>query len=90
MAKQTFSEVLADLKSELNSALRLDHAEEIKSSVLTAINHAEKLVLNLHYRAEGAIDPLVLKWAASKYTMPIAVGFGVMLLSIGYFFGKVF
>jgi hypothetical protein len=32
---------------------------------------------------EGAIDPWLVKWAKSGWSMPIAVGFGVALLAIG-------
>lgn len=34
---------------------------------------------------EGAIDPWLVKWAKSKFSMPIAIGFGVVLLAIGRF-----
>ena len=46
---------------------------------------ALKEAIEIQKTTEGAIDPWLVKWAKSKYTMPIAIGFGVALLAIGRF-----
>ena len=41
-------------------------------------------------KIDGAIDPWLVKWAKSKWSMWIACGFGVALIAIGFVLGNIF
>jgi hypothetical protein len=65
-----------DTLSRVINAVNLDEAKQYANqglqTVQTYLNEGEK-----------AIDPWLVRWANSKWSMPIAVGFGLALLVIG-------
>lgn len=65
-----------DTLSRVINAVSLDEAKQYANqglqTVQTYLNEGEK-----------AIDPWLVRWADSKWSMPIAVGFGLALLVIG-------
>ena len=54
----------------------LDEAKQMATQGLQKVNEYLDI-------GEKAIDPWLVKWASSKWSMPIAVGFGLALLAIG-------
>ena len=71
--------VIGKVKDELSkivNAVSLDEAKEVANRSLQQV----KEYIN---EGEKAIDPWLIKWAKSDWSMPIAVGFGVALLVIG-------
>jgi len=65
-----------DVLSRVINATSLDEAKLFANQGLQKIQE----YLNV---GEKAIDPWLVRWAASKWSMPIAVGFGLSLLVIG-------
>ena len=63
-----------------------DINDAIKDAVARA--KAEGLAVNVNF--ENEIDPLLVRWAKSKWSGALACGFGVALLSIGGVIGSVF
>ena len=63
-----------------------DFNEAIKDAIAKA--KAEGLAVNVNF--ENEIDPLLVRWAKSKWSGALACGFGVALLSIGGVIGSVF
>lgn len=63
-----------------------DFNDAIKDAIAKA--KAEGLKVNINF--ENEIDPLLVKWAKSKWSGAIACGFGVALLAIGGFIGHLF
>lgn len=58
------------------NSVSLDEAKNLANQGLQHVN----AYLN---EGEKAIDPWLVRWAASSWSMPIAVGFGLALLVIG-------
>lgn len=67
---------IKDTLSRVVNAISLDEAKNLANQGLQEVN----AFLN---KGERAIDPWLVRWAASKWSMPIAVGFGLALLVIG-------
>ena len=57
-------------------------------NVAIAKAKAEGLKVNVNF--ENEIDPLLVRWAKSKWSGALACGFGVALLSIGGVIGSLF
>lgn len=75
-----------DLLSKVVNAVSLDEAKSLANQGLQEV----QAFIN---KGERAIDPWLVRWAASSWSMPIAIGFGLALLAIGdlvNFLGVVF
>ena len=63
-----------------------DFNEAIKDAIAKA--KTEGLAVNVNF--ENEIDPLLVRWAKSKWSGALACGFGIALLVIGGVAGSVF
>jgi hypothetical protein len=63
-----------------------DFNDAVEAMAAKALAEAQKVNSNFN----GEINPLLSKWARSKWAGAIACGFGVALLAIGGFVAKVF
>lgn len=65
-----------DLLSKVVNAASLDEAKSLANQGLQEV----QAFIN---KGERAIDPWLVRWAASSWSMPLAIAFGLALLAIG-------
>ena len=71
--------VIESIKDVLARVVAADSLVEARSWANQGIQKVQEYV----NEGEKAIDPWLIKWAKSDWSMPIAVGFGLALLVIG-------
>lgn len=71
--------VVGNVKDALSRIVSSNNLDEAKAWANQGLQQVQEYI----NKGEKAIDPWLVKWAASKWSMPIAVGFGLALLTIG-------
>lgn len=71
--------IVGDIKDTLSRVVNAVSLDEAKSLANQGLQHVNAF-LN---KGEKAFDPWLVRWAASSWSLPIAVGFGLALLVIG-------
>lgn len=75
----SITSVVGNVKDVLSRIVNSNSLDEAR----TWANQGLQTVQTYLNEGEKAIDPWLVKWAESKWSMPIAVGFGLALLVIG-------